>query len=536
MRRMHDAVRWSALLVLVAACGGEGRVAAPTPTPLTQDFPVIVSDAGLASAAQHSAASSDAGSTAYVSIAPGTLPDAPSASIRNPRNGAMVVVPLVAGGFDPVAVPAGAGDILEITVLSGAVTLRSEYLVPIRVHPIVVRTDPPPQKVDVPLNAIIEVVFSEPVDPASLSGSSIQLHSGVVTVPGTYSPAPGRPTTVLVTPTAPLAPGTSYDLTVTPAVRDLTGDPLDAGFVVRFTTVSVGGTIQLVGRVAFTSDRDGSDAIYVTNADGSGVTRLAAGNNPAWSPDGKQIAFVRGIALGGPSQIFVMTADGFNPHFVADGSFPSWSPDGSRIVFNGPSGIQDGGIFVMHADGSGIHKLIGYEFALPDEGYGDGALLLPAWSPDGHSIAFVRANFGIPWMIYIMNADGSAPRLLNLPTAVGDSRFTWSPDGSRLLFQQWKLTDSGLDLQISSADVNGGDLRAYTSGRYVGGPDWSPDGAGVLFEKFTGPGDEISPIGGRMRIFVAGVAGGPERQLIPEANAPARYNYWDHEAAWSRVP
>jgi Tol biopolymer transport system component len=288
--------------------------------------------------------------------------------------------------------------------------------------------------------------------------------------------------------------------------------------------------------VAFVSDRDGSDAIYVANSDGSAVTRLAAGNSPAWSLDGRRIAFVRGVALGGPATIYVMNADGSDLRFLANGSFPSWSPDGSQIVFNGASGgIQDP-IFVINADGSGGRKLIGPdELGLPDDQSKEGTLLLPAWSPDGRSIAFVRASFYDAWMIYIMNADGTTPRLFN-GASVGDSRLAWSPDGSQLLYQAPGWMMGSAPWTIVSAGANGAGLHSYTptQGIYAGGPDWSPDARSILFEKFTGPGDEVSAIGSRMRIFVLGLGDGLVRQLIPEAISPVRRNYWDHQAAWSR--
>jgi type II secretory pathway pseudopilin PulG len=116
------------------------------------------------------------------------------------------------------------------------------------------------------------------------------------------------------------------------------------------------------GRIAFISDRDGNDEIYVMNADGSGVTRLT--NNPAydgwpaWSPDGRRIAFASN--RDGNPEIYVMNADGSgvtrltnNP---ADDWAPSWSPDGRRIIF---VSNRDGNyeIYVMNSDGSGVTRL-----------------------------------------------------------------------------------------------------------------------------------------------------------------------------------
>src|SRR6185503_13314557 len=66
------------------------------------------------------------------------------------------------------------------------------------------------------------------------------------------------------------------------------------------------------GRIAFTSNRDGNDEIYVMNADGTGVVRLtndpAIDQQPAWSPDGSRIAFVSN--RGGKFDTYLMNADG----------------------------------------------------------------------------------------------------------------------------------------------------------------------------------------------------------------------------------
>ena len=97
--------------------------------------------------------------------------------------------------------------------------------------------------------------------------------------------------------------------------------------------------LQIAGKIAFRSDRDGNGEIYVMNADGTNQTRLT--NNsaediwPSWSPDGTKIAFMSD--RDGNGEIYVMNADGTNQTRLTNNSAteycPSWSPDGTKIVF-----------------------------------------------------------------------------------------------------------------------------------------------------------------------------------------------------------
>ena len=84
--------------------------------------------------------------------------------------------------------------------------------------------------------------------------------------------------------------------------------------------------------IAFVSTRDGNEAVYVANADGSGVVRIGSGTSPAWAPDGRRLAFVE--VLGERAyQITIIEEDGSRRILVGGGFHPSWSPDGTRIVY-----------------------------------------------------------------------------------------------------------------------------------------------------------------------------------------------------------
>jgi Tol biopolymer transport system component len=127
-----------------------------------------------------------------------------------------------------------------------------------------------------------------------------------------------------------------------------------------------------------------------------------------------------------------------------------------------------------------------------------------------------------------MNADGSGARRLGNLGSVGDSRPSWSPDGTRILLQvpQW---------YVASVNLLGSDLRSYAHGRFAGDPDWSPDGQGVAFAMFTAAPTAAFPSGSRMRIFITDTATGVVRRLVPEAVDPVQPEYWDYHLAWSRV-
>jgi Tol biopolymer transport system component len=274
-------------------------------------------------------------------------------------------------------------------------------------------------------------------------------------------------------------------------------------------------TAQIDGKIAFVSTRDGSPFIYVTNADGSGVTRLASGRHPAWSRDGRRIAF-NGVDGG----IYVMNADGSGQMRVGEGGFPDWSPDGTRIVFNSLCcGV--GGIFAMNADGSAPTRIVASDFVQRGD-----ALQMPIWSPDGRQIAFIRANYDEQWQIYVVNADGSNPQRLLNGAIPQQSEPAWSPDGTSIVFE----SSNG----IGVLSVDGSGWRMLALGKLFD-PDWTADGRSVVYNKFTSSvGDGVSPMGSRMRIFVT-ADDGSERQVVPEAAGASMPNYWDYQAVCSRA-
>ena len=233
-------------LGVLGACSHDG----PTdPPPHNTDaisdlvhVPAATSSSTMLGQVVAAASQIDQSDVVYVSLPPGTLPTGRLATVRNPRTGNSAIVRLDAGGFDPLPMAARAGDVLELTVVDGAnaSVYTANLVVPRRKPPHVVRTVPQIGKTDVPLNAHLVVVFSEPVDGATITLASIRLLRAGTPVPGTVrflNPSlDATHVSVEFVPNAALVVNTEYQLSVTTDVRDLGGDALPAPTTVSFTT------------------------------------------------------------------------------------------------------------------------------------------------------------------------------------------------------------------------------------------------------------------------------------------------------------
>jgi Tol biopolymer transport system component len=230
-------------------------------------------------------------------------------------------------------------------------------------------------------------------------------------------------------------------------------------------------------RIAF-ERADG--AIYIINADGSHLRRVASGNHPTWSPDGRRLAFTRGSQATFTGGVFVIDTNGRHLHEIVKRfrvSGAEWSPDGQRIAYDAEQPDIWNEIRIVNQDGSGDRRLVG--------GLRDNAVR-PVWSPDGSTVACVRfIGGGSTSRIHLIKADGTNDRGLTDETSpsVDEQDPSWSPDGRQIAFVRdvsGRVLLSEVDL-INADGTNQRTLVRQTQGGWGWAPSWSPDGRRLAF-------------------------------------------------------
>lgn len=238
--------------------------------------------------------------------------------------------------------------------------------------------------------------------------------------------------------------------------------------------------------------------IYAMDSHGANQVNLSAAGGgagqidlqPSVSPDGKRIAFTRGLVPDPNNpviigQIFTMRMDGSHQADVTNdlsytASGPSWTEDGSHILFVKASAGQfpgfGGSIWTQRADGKGTPRQL-------TQGTTDAN---PAMSPDGDLLAFSRVDPTDPlpapqpgfWRhLMLMKADGDEPAV----DLGRGSKPDWSPDSRRIVYGQ---AGFGPIMVLKVANPSQKKQLADVGNE---APVWSPDGTRIVYVDCLSP-------------------------------------------------
>lgn len=362
---------------------------------------------------------------------------------------------------EELAVPSQAVAVLPEDTPSATLALTDTPL------PMPTLTDTP-----LPTNTATFTVMPSPTDTPLPTSTPLPTltHTPLPTNTATFTALPSPTDTPL--PTSTPSPTPTLTETSTPTAT-LTETPSPTPtLTLTATPTAVLFSINSLWFV-FSTNRDGSRDIFLSDVTGNQLRNLTnlgtRDSDPAWSPDGNQLAFRSDRDLN--AEIYVMNIDGSNvrnlTHDTSADFAPAWSPDGQHILFtSNRTGTYQ--IYVMDQNGGNLRQLT----------HGDGINNnFAAWSPDGQHIVFT-SDRDFNTEIYIMGADGSNPYRLTTHDAL-DVDPAWSPDGTAIVFASDRV---GNNMNIYSVSIDGSNLQQLTQDAGNDeGPRYLPDGSQIVF-------------------------------------------------------
>jgi len=235
-----------------------------------------------------------------------------------------------------------------------------------------------------------------------------------------------------------------------------------------------------------------------------GGSFFATDSEPAWSPDGKTIAYVGADSVG-ELGIYLINPDGKNKRLVHSGNVgaPSWSPDNNWLIFH-----ENAQIFKKHIETDSLVQLTL-----------EGRNFFPDWSPDGEWIAYDRSieDETGPGGVWRMKQDGEEKENI-----FGGAFPDWHPNGTQIIgtigssptsvwkrFKIYSILDGSTEILDAVVDAN----NLY--------PKYSPDGTKLLFTS--------QPYASQMNIYLMDLNDESMKQLTREGGYT---NDWSPDGAW----
>jgi Tol biopolymer transport system component/DNA-binding winged helix-turn-helix (wHTH) protein len=240
---------------------------------------------------------------------------------------------------------------------------------------------------------------------------------------------------------------------------------------------------------------------------------------PAFSPDGKRLAFARAVSFSA-TDLYVLPLAGGQPTrltfdgFTIDGL--AWTSDQREIIFSSRRGGSFNSLWRIGSGGGTPERV---------SAFGED-VISPAVSRDGNRLAYTRQLDDMNIWSFTLDAGGSvASKTPLIASTFRDSDPDYSPDGRRIAFTSGRNGSFG----IWVSDSDGGNPRLlFDGGAYVtGSPRWSPDGRRIVFDTRAHDPARV----GNPSIWTVDADGGEARRLSAAGTGDVAPS-WSHDGAW----